>query len=300
MHGGLGVLRRSTLLGRAISALGHDVKLIPARYVKPFVRRQKNDANDAAAIVEAASRASMRFVQVKSMETQAHAVLYRSRALFVKQRTQTLNAIRSHLGEFGLVCQQGVSPLRETYEALMAGTLIPPEPIPTLALETVAMLFQQVDDLTVQIETYEQKMHEITKTDAAARRFQTAPGIGPITAFALLAFVGDLSQFRNGREFAAWIGLMPCQHSTGGREQLGGITKMGQKGLRSLLVQGAMALYRQRRKNFKELSPRLQHMITTKKPKVIGVAWANKNARVLWALAVKGEDYKWGHQPHEV
>ena len=279
--------------GRAIRALGHDVKLIPANYVKPFVKRQKNDANDAAAIVEAASRASMRFVGVKSQETQARATLYRTRALFVQQRTQTANAIRGHLQEFGIVCGRGFTALGKLRAALADGTFETPEELPTSVL---AVLFEQLDRLTDLITECEAKMHAITATDSDAKRYQTVPGVGPITAFALLAFVGDLSQFKNGREFAAWIGLTPMEHSTGGRQCLGSITKMGQRDLRYLLVQGGMSLVQQRRRKFSAQSPAIQEALTTKPKKVLAVAWANKNARVLWALSHRQGTYDPSHR----
>ena len=271
--------------GRAIRALGHDVKLIPANYVKPFVRRQKNDANDAAAVAEAASRASMRYVSVKTRDTQARATLYRTRALFVQQRTQTANAIRSHLLEFGMVCGRGFAALSNVRDDLEEGALRPPEPLPASIPETLASLFEQLDRLTTLIADCEAKMRAITATDADAKRYQTVPGVGPITAFALLAFAGDLRQFKNGREFAAWIGLTPREFSTGGRQRLGGITKMGQRDLRFLLVQGAMTLVRQRLRKLNEQTPAIRAALDSKPRKVVAVAWANKNARVLWALA---------------
>ena len=281
--------------GRAIRALGHEVKLIPANYVKPYVKRQKNDANDAAAIVEAASRDSMRFVAVKTRETQALATLYRTRALFVQQRTQTANAIRGHLQEFGIVCGRGFAALGKVRTGLADGTLETPEPLPTSVPTLLEVMFEQLDRLTDLIAGCEAKMRAITATDPDALRYQTVPGVGPITAFALLAFVGDLSQFKNGREFAAWVGLTPKEHSTGGRQRLGGITKMGQRDLRYLLVQGGMALVRHRRRRFTEQTPALQEALATKPRKVLGVAWANKNARVLWALTHHQETYDPSH-----
>ncbi|MCY4128227.1 MAG: IS110 family transposase [Gammaproteobacteria bacterium] len=277
--------------GHAIRALGHDVKLIPANYVKPFVKRQKNDANDAVAVAEAASRASMRFVAVKTRETQARAALYRTRALFVQQRTQTANAIRSHLLEFGIICGRGFAALGKLRAALEDGTLKTLEPLPVSVPGTLAVLFDQVERLTTQIDDCEAKMRAIIATDPDAKRYQTVPGVGPITAFALLAFAGDLTQFKNGREFAAWIGLTPREYSTGGQQRLGGITKMGQRDLRYLLVQGGMALVRQRRRKFSEQTAAIQDALVTKPKKVLAVAWANKNARVLWALTHHGTTF---------
>ncbi len=194
---------------RAIQQLGHDVKLLPAAYVKPYVKRQKNDANDAVAIAEAASRASNRGVVVKTRETQAHASLYRTRALYVRQRTQTANAIRSHLQEFGIVIGKGFAALERIRVALADDTLEMPEPLPSLVREQLVTLFEHIEHLTCRIDASRAVMDEVAATDTDAQRFQTVPGIGPITAFALLAFVGDLGQFKNGREFAAWLGLTP-------------------------------------------------------------------------------------------
>lgn len=279
--------------GREIGALGHAVKLIPANYVKPYVKRQKNDANDAAAIAEAASRASMRSVAVKSTETQAHATLFRTRAMLVKQRTQTMNAIRGHLAEFGIVQARGKAALNRLWGDLQAGTCETSEPLPAMVLDALALLFEQLASFTAQIEICDATMAEVSSTNEAARRYQTVPGVGPVTAFAMLAFAGDLTQFRNGREFAAWIGLTPRESSTGGRQRLGGITKMGQRDLRTLLVQGAMTRLRHCRARLDELPPYLQKQIIDKPAKVVAVAWANRTARILWKLAQTGEDYDW-------
>ena len=289
--------------GREIGALGHAVKLIPANYVKPYVKRQKNDANDAAAIAEAASRASMRSVAVKSTATQAHATLFRTRAMLVKQHTQTMNAIRSHLAEFGIVQARGKAALHRLWGDLQTGcggqvdhdtgASATPEPLPAMVLDALATLFDQLADLTARIEACNAKMLEVSSTNEAAQRYQTVPGVGPVTAFAMLAFAGDLAQFRNGREFAAWIGLTPRESSTGGHQRLGGITKMGQRDLRTLLVQGAMTRRRQCLAHLDELPPYLRKQIIDKPAKVVAVAWANKTARTLWKLALTDEDYDW-------
>ena len=204
--------------------------------------------------------------------------------MLVRQRTQTANAIRSHLLEFGIICGKGFAALEKVRVALADGTLETPEPFPTMVQELLATLFEHIDQSTGRIDASRAVMDHITETNVDAQRFQTVPGVGPITAFALLAFAGDLAQFKNGREFAAWLGLTPREHSTGGRQQLGWITKLGQRDLRSLLVQGAMTVYRQRNRRFHSLPLSLQRIMTEKHPKVVGVAWANRNARILWAL----------------
>ena len=273
--------------GREIQALGHEVKLIPPIYVKPFVKRQKNDANDAAAVVEAASRASMRTVAVKSREMQAKATLFRCRALLIRQRTQTTNSIRGLLLEFGLTAPRGLAQMNGLREQLTD----PEGEVPEQVGSALEPLFLQLERLSEDIKRYDAQIETEVQASTEAKRFMTIPGIGPITAFALLALVGDMKQFRNGREFAAWLGLTPREHSSGGRHQLGGITKMGQRDLRSLLVQGALALYRFRDRHWSLQSEGARNLILTKHPKVVAVAWANRAARIAWAVHHHQQDY---------
>ena len=185
----------------------------------------------------------------------------------MQQRTETTNAIRSHLLEFGVVCGRGFAALGKICDALADGTLKTEEPLPALLLDTLEVLFVQVERRTRQIADCEAKMRANTTTNPAARRYQTVPGVGPITAFALLAFAGDLTQFKNGREFATWIGLTPRESSTGGRQRLGSITKMDQRDPRYLLVQGGMTLVQHRRRKFSEQPPAIQE--------ALAIAWVN-------------------------
>ena len=274
--------------GREIQKLGHDVALIAPIYVKPFVKRQKNDANDAAAIVEAASRPTMRTVPVKSAETQALAALFRARELFVRQRVQTANSIRGLLAEYGVVAPKGiwnVTRLRETaYDDQYA--------LPSLVRQALEPMFEMIEQLTVQIDAVAVQIKDYVKKSTQAQRLMTIPGIGPITAFALLAFAGDFSSFRNGREFAAWLGVTPKEHSTGGRHWTGAITRMGQRDIRRLLVNGAVAVIQQVRKQTVKQEPTwVQRLLASRPTKVVAVALANRMARVVWAVMVQDSVY---------
>ena len=225
-------------LGRELQRMGHRVGLIPPIYVKPFVKRQKNDANDAAAIVEAASRPTMRVMSVKSAATQALASMFRARQLAVRQRTQTANSIRGMLTEFGVTTAIGlrhVDQLRERMEAQESN-------VPAAAKDAMQTLFALLAQLDEHVETLTQAIKAWARVSDDTQRLMRVPGIGPITAFAIQAFAGDLKGFRNGREFAAWLGLTPKEHSTGGKHRLGAITKMGQRDIRQLLVAGGMAV----------------------------------------------------------
>ena len=275
-------------LGRVFQGMGHEVGLIPPIYVKPFLKRQKNDANDAAAIVEAASRATMRVIAVKEEETQALASVFRSRELLVKQRTQTANSIRGLLTEFGVTVPKGIQHVAKlrTYVEDESETL------PETLLHSVNNLFAVLDELEVRIRTLTIQMRQHVAESETAQRLMEVPGIGPITAYAMLAFAGDLNGFRCGREFAAWLGLTPKEHSTGGKHTLGSITKMGQTDLRHLLVSGAMTLIRHHPvpKEGEEASWIDQKLLN--KPKmVVAVALANRMARVAWSMIVHNQHY---------
>lgn len=274
--------------GREFTKMGHDVGLLPPVYVKPFVKRQKNDANDAAAIVEAGSRPTMRVVQVKSAATQALGMLYRARELLTRQRTQTANSIRGMLTEFGITVAKGlwnVTRLREIVDeqgsALPAMLHAALQPL----FESMAQCDQKIDALTATI-----KRH--VAASAEAQRLMTIPGIGPITAYAMLALVSDFHACRKGREFAAWVGLTPKEHSTGGRHWSGAITKMGQRDLRRLLTSGALAVIQQAaRKDSSLVSPWLQRMLANRPRKLVASALANRMARVAWAVMVHQQPY---------
>ena len=273
--------------GRRIIELGHECRLIPPVYVKPFVKRQKSDANDAVAIVEAAQRPTMRFVAVKPEEAQSDSMLFRTRALFVRQRTQTVNALRGRPAEFGLVSARGVA----NVEALRAELEKAAEGVPELVQQSAEMLFEQTGSLSGRIAELDRELKRRSREREDIRNLMTIPGIGPVCAIAVHAFAPPMESFRRGRDFAAWTGLTPRQHSTAGRQRLGRITKMGQRDIRSLLVQGAVAVLRHRRG--REIAdPWLRRMVEEKPFKVAAVALANKMARIIWALSVRSDTYR--------
>lgn len=276
--------------GRQITALGHEVRLLAPIAVKPYVRAgRKNDAADAAAICEAARRPRMRFVGVKSAEQQGALLLHRARDLLVRQRTMLINALRGHLAEFGLVAGQGKGNFAKLLAELEgeAGQELP-EP----ALLALRMLAAQIDTLNERIEALEKEIVARHRADETGRRLASIPGIGPIIASAITATVADASVFRSGRQFAAWLGLVPSQHSTGGKERLGRITKAGDRYLRRLLVIGATGLIRYRRQNVPGGLPWLQDLLGRKPVRLVSVALANKMARIVWALLRRGGIYR--------
>lgn len=273
---------------REIRALGHDVRLIPPVYVKPFVKRGKTDAADAEAISEAVTRKTMRFVPVKSADQQAAAIVLKTRALLVNQRTQVINALRGHLSEFGIIAAAGTTKVAGLISIVRDKTDLRLPKAARLALMEVA---SQIDALKAQIEKLEQAIVATVRRDDDARRLITIPGVGAIIAASVRALVPDPGGFKSGRHFAAWLGLTPKPHSSGGKERLGRISKMGNPVLRSLLVVGATAVLRHARGN-----PNASRWITTllaRRPyKVVAVALANKMARIIWALLVKGGRYQ--------
>jgi len=273
---------------REIGALGHNVRLVPPAYVKPFVKRQKNDAADAEAIAEAASRPTMRFVEPKSPQQQARAMVFRTIELFVRQRTQTINALRAHLAEHGLIAPQGMSNLANI-RRLIDEAAAEVEP---LVAETARTYLEQIDDLSSRILKLEATLkQEAARTDASSR-MMTMPGVGPITAMTIEAFAPSLTVFKHSRDFAAWLGLVPRQHSTGGKQVLGRTSKMGQRDIRRLLIIGAMSVIRWATRKGTTPGTSL-HLILKRKPrKVAAIALANKMARTLWALETRKEDYR--------
>ena len=274
--------------GRQVTALGHECRLVPPIYVKPFVKRQKSDANDAAAIVEAAQRPTMRFVAVKTEAAQADAALFRTRALFVRQRTQTVNSLRGHLAEFGLVSARGVA----NVEALRSELEKAADGVPELVRLSAGMLFEQIGSLSGRIAELDREIKRRSRERKDIQNLMTIPGVGPLCAMAVQAFAPPMESFRSGRDFAAWTGLTPRQHSTGGRQRLGRITKMGQRDIRSLLVLGAVAVLRHQRGRERIADPWLRRMIEEKPFKVAAVALANRMARTVWALSVKNEAWR--------
>ena len=274
---------------REISALGHEVRIMPANYVKPYVKRNKNDAADAEAICEAVTRPSMRFVAVKTAAQQSVLMDHRTRELLVRQRTMLVNAIRAHMAEFGVVARVGLPQVKELLAVIADEG---DERIPPLARTCLAGLARQLLSLEREITTTEQRIHAWHRATEVSQRLATIPGIGPITASALAASIADPHVFRSGRELAAWIGLVPRQTSTGGKQRLGRISKAGDHYLRWLLVAGAMTVIRHgRRTNFAK-RPWLGDLVARKPTKLAAVALANKNARTAWALLANGGTYR--------
>jgi transposase len=274
--------------GRQISELGHDVKLIAPIYVKPFVKRQKNDAADAEAIAEAAFRPTMRFVAVKSEDHQTRAMLFRTRQMLVGQRTQVINALRGHLAEFGVIAPKGRVHLKALAEALACDDARMPE----LVRELGQQYLEQVVTLDTHIARLEEKTRAASKSSKTLRRLQTAPGVGPVTALAIEAFAPDMSGFRCGRDFSAWVGLVPRQHSSGGKSRLGRTSKMGQRDIRKLLIIGAMAVVRAALRHGAAKDAWLASMLERKPRMLVAIALANKMARSIWAMLTKDEDYR--------
>jgi transposase len=273
---------------REIAVLGHEVKLMPPRYVKPYVKRNKNDAADAEAICEAVTRPTMRFVAVKSAEQQSVLMVHRTRELLVRQRTMLVNAIRAHMAEFGVVARTGLPQVKELLAVI---TDEADERIPPLARTCLAGLARQLLSLEREIVGAERRINAWHRASEVSRRLETTPGIGPITASALVASITDPQVFRSGRGMAAWIGLVPKQASTGGKERLGRISKQGDQYLRWLLVAGAMTVIRHAKRRG-TTNPWLANIIAGKPTKVAAVALANKNARIAWALLRHGGTYR--------
>ena len=274
--------------GREIKKLGHEVRLVPPIYVKPFVKRQKNDASDAEAICEAALRPTMRFVAVKGEEQQARGMLFRTRDLLVRQRTQTINALRGHLAEFGIVAPQGRAHVARLALALDEAS----SDLPAQVHELGTLLLEKIADLDAKIAELEKDICVHARRDEDAARLMTIPGVGPICAMAIQAFAPPMESFRCGRDFSAWLGLVPRQHSTGGKPRLGSISKMGQRDLRRLLVCGAMAVVRWACRRGETDDPWLARMLARKPRMVVAVALANRMARIVWALMVNKEVYR--------
>ena len=274
---------------RQLIALGHEVKLMPPHYVKPYVKRNKNDAADAAAICEAVTRPSMRFVALKGVEQQSVLMGHRTRELLVRQRTMVVNAMRAHMAEFGIVAPVGVPQVKKLLDIIADGD---DARLPALARTCLESLARQFVSLHGEIVAAERRIHAWHRSNEVSRRLETIPGIGPITASALAASVSDPSVFKSGRELAAWIGLVPRQNSTGGKHRLGLISKQGDQYLRWLLVAGAMSVIRHAKRRGTSHLPWLADIITRKPTKVAAVALANKNARIVWGVLMSGESYR--------
>ncbi len=273
--------------GRELGAFGHEVRLMPPQYVKPYVKRNKTDAADAEAICEAVVRPSMRFVGIKSTDQQAILVLHRGRDLLVRQRTMLSNAVRGHLAEFGVIEKQGMAGTMRLVAVIAdAGDAR----VPDLARQVLASMAGQLRDVMTRIEALKCAMMAWHKQNPISQLLADIPGIGPVTATAIAATVADASVFTSGRQFSAWLGLVPRQHSTGGKQRLGGISKRGDGYLRRLLVTGATAALE--RSKSTRARPWVQAMLKRHPKKKVAVALANKMARTAWAIMNTGEVYR--------
>jgi transposase len=272
---------------RVIGRYGHQVRLMPPAYVKPYVKRNKNDGRDAEAICEAVGRPTMRFVAVKSVEQQATLAVHTTRALMVRQRTMIANSLRAALSELGIVAAQGLEGLRE----LMAKLEEPGEEIPELMRGALLALARHWQALDADERALERQIAKAARCDSEARRLMAVPGVGPIIASTVLAKVPDAKVFRSGRDFAAWIGLTGRDHGTGGKHRPGRISKQGDRMLRALLISGASA-YLRHQKARGVSDPWLRELLARRPYKVVMVALAAKTARILWAMLIKGEQYR--------
>jgi transposase len=271
--------------GRFLQGLGHTVRLIPPQYVKPFVKRGKNDRNDAEAICEAASRPTMPVVPVKSAQTQADAMDLSARDLLVRQRTQLVNAVRGHAAEFGIIAAKGITQVEPLLDKIAEADM------PQAAKATLAQLGRCIAQLDAQLAEIDQRLTKQHKSNPVSQRLAAVPGVGPITALTMAVKV-DPGQFLSGRHFAAWLGLTPKEQSTGGRQCLGGISRAGDERLRQLLVLGATTVIRHAKPGSKTASPWLLKLLERRPRKVAAVALANKMARIVWSMMTNDTTYR--------
>jgi transposase len=274
---------------REIAALGHEVRMMPARYVKAYVKRNKNDAADAEAICEAVTRPTMRFVPIKTPEQQAVLVLHRSRELLVRQRTALINALRGHLAEFGIVAGVGRNGVEILLRVIADHR---DERVPPVARDCLLALGDQLASAKQQILEADRRILVWHRASEMSRRLDDIPGVGPLIASALVASIPDPHAFRSGRDLAAWIGLVPRQNSTGGKERLGKISKAGNRYLRRLLVVGALSVIKQAKRTDSRRRPWLDALLERRSTKVAAIALANKIARIAWAIMVRGTRYR--------
>jgi len=273
---------------RELQALGHTVRLMPPAYVKPYVKRHKNDATDAEAICEEVTRANMRFVATKTPEQQSGLMLHRTRHLF-RQQTAVINAIRAHLAEFGIVAPVG----RNGVEQLLGIVADPNDKrLPEVARVCIAALGTQLRVLKAQVLNFDRQIMAWHRSNETSKRLDEIPGVGPVLATALVASVADPKAFRSGRDFSAWIGLVPKQYSSGGKDKLGSISKQGDRYLRGLFTAGALAVIRYAKIHGTKHRPWLTALLARRPTKVVAIALANKLARMAWAMMAKGERYK--------
>jgi transposase len=274
--------------GRRLTELGHEVKLMPPSYVKPYVKRQKNDAADAEAICEAVTRPSMRFVEVKSPEQQSELVIHRTWMTLMRHRIELSNTIRAHMAEFGLVAPIGRRGLQGLIDIVRDAT---DERVPASARICLRLLADQLDLINRHALETDRMILASARATEVGRRLMAVPGVGPVLASAMVASVPDAHAFKSGRNLAAWIGLVPRQNSSGGKERLGGITKQGNRYLRQLLVVGALAVIRYAERHGTR-RPWLVQLMARRTTKIAAVALANKTARMIWAIMTSGEAYR--------
>jgi len=274
---------------RELQALGHSVRLMPPAYVKPYVKRQKNDAADAEAICEAVTRANMRFVATKTPEQQSCLTLHRTRHLFIRQQTSLINAIRAHFAEFGIVAPVGRKGVEELLHVVAdAGD----KRLPEVARACLAALGAQLRMIKVQILNFDRMITAWHRSNETSKRLDELPGVGPALATALVASVADPKAFRSGRDFSAWVGLVPKQSSSGGKQKLGSISKQGDRYLRGLFTAGALAVIRYAKIHSTSHRPWLTALLSRRPTKVAALALANKIARMAWAMMARGERYR--------
>jgi transposase len=274
---------------RELKALGHTVRLMPPAYVKPYVKRQKNDASDAEAICEAVMRPTMRFVETKTPEQQSCLMLHRTRHLFIRQQTSVINAIRAHLAEFGIVAPVGRNGVEELLDVVADAN---DKRLPEVARACLGALGAQLRMLKAQILNFDRMITAWHRSNETSKRLDELPGVGPALATALVASVADPKVFRSGRDFSAGVGLVPKQNSSGGKQKLGSISKQGDRYLRSLFTAGALAVIRYARIHGTKHRPWLTALLARRPTKVAAIALANKIARMAWAMMARGERYR--------